>query len=372
MNNSQKAFKLGQSMWYDNIQRKLMEDGEMAGMIERGEIYGVTSNPSIFNNAIANSKDYDDQLLPLAAKGEEALAIYEALAVSDIQSATDLFSELYKSTKGGDGYVSLEVNPDLARDTDATISEAARLWKVVDRPNLMVKIPATKEGLPAITRSIADGLNINVTLIFSLERYEEVMEAYIAGLEQRAAAGEPLAHVASVASFFVSRIDSKVDGWLDEVIAKGGEDAKLAETLKGKIALASAKLAYQQYKKVFGSPRFKALAEQGAKPQRPLWASTSTKNPSYPDTLYVDTLIGPDTVNTLPPKTLVAFNDHGEVALTLEEDLAEMEAAMAGFEKLGLSLAKATQELEDEGVAAFSKAFASLMDTVEARRKEAA
>ncbi len=371
MNNSQKAYELGQSMWYDNIQRKLLENGEMAGMIERGEIYGVTSNPSIFHNAIANSDDYDDQLLPMAARGEEALQIYEALAVADIQSAADLFSGLYRSTNGGDGYVSLEVNPDLARDTDATISEAARLWQLVDRPNLMVKIPATKEGLPAITRSIAAGINVNVTLIFSLERYGEVMDAYISGLEQRAAAGEPLEHVASVASFFVSRIDSKIDGWLDEVIAKGGENAKQAESLKGKVALASAKLAYQEFKQVFGSPRFKALAAQGANVQRPLWASTSTKNPTYPDTLYVDTLIGPDTVNTLPPKTLVAFNDHGEVALTLEDDLDVMKAAMAGLKELGLSLDKATQELEDEGVASFSKSFASLMDSVETRRKEA-
>ena len=370
MNNSQKAFKLGQSMWYDNIQRKLLENGEMAGMIEQGEIYGVTSNPSIFNNAIAKSSDYDDQLLPMVAKGEEAISIYEALAVADIRAAADLFSDLYKSTKGGDGYVSLEVNPDLARDTDATISEAARLWKLVDRPNLMVKIPATKEGLPAITRSIAAGINVNVTLIFSLERYSEVMDAYISGLEQRAAAGEALDHIASVASFFVSRIDSKIDGWLDEVIAKGGDDAQLAETLKGKVALASAKLAYQEFKQVFGSQRFKALAEQGARLQRPLWASTSTKNPTYPDTLYVDTLIGSDTVNTLPPKTLAAFNDHGAVAQTLEEGLDEMKAAMAGLEKLGLSLSKATQELEDEGVASFSKAFASLMESVESRRKE--
>lgn len=372
MNNSQKAFKLGQSMWYDNIQRKLLENGEMAGMIERGEIYGVTSNPSIFNNAIAKSNDYDDQLLPLAAKGEEALAIYEALAVSDIQGAADLFSELYKSTSGGDGYVSLEVNPDLARDTDATISEAARLWKLVDRPNLMVKIPATKEGLPAITRTIAAGINVNVTLIFSLERYTEVMDAYISGLEQRVAAGEPLENIASVASFFVSRIDSKIDAWLDEVIARGGEGATPANSIKGKIALASAKMAYQQYKQVYESQRFTALAGQGARVQRPLWASTSTKNPAYPDTLYVDNLIGPDTVNTLPPKTLVAFNDHGKVALTLGEGLDEMEEAMTGFEKLGLSLVKATQELEDEGVAAFSEAFASLLDTVEGRRKEAA
>jgi transaldolase len=371
-NNSQKAYKLGQSMWYDNIQRRLLENGEMAGMIERGEIYGMTSNPSIFNNAIAKSSDYDDQLLPLAKKGESAESIYETLAVADIRHATDLFSPLYKSTNGGDGFVSLEVDPDLARQTEATISEAARLWKLVDRPNLMVKIPATKEGLPAIKKSIAAGLNINVTLIFSLERYKEVMEAYLSGLEQRLTEGKPLDHVTSVASFFVSRIDTKIDGWLDEIIARGGEKAKTAEGTKGKIALASAKLAYQEFKQVFGSPRFKALAEKGARLQRPLWASTSTKNPAYSDVLYVDELIGQDTVNTLPPKTLTAFNDHGKVALTLEQGLDEMMKAVSDLAGLGLSMDQATQELEDEGVAAFSKAFASLMETVETRRKETA
>jgi transaldolase len=372
MNNSQKAFQLGQSMWYDNIQRRLLESGDMAGMIARGEIYGVTSNPSIFNNAIAKSGDYDEQLLPMAKKGESAEAIYEALAVSDIRAATDLFAKLYQDTNGGDGYVSLEVDPNLARVTETTATEAVRLWKLVDRPNLMVKIPATKEGLPAIQRSIAAGLNINVTLIFSLERYKEVMEAYIAGLEQRLAAGQPLDRVTSVASFFVSRIDSKIDGWLDELIAKGGEKGRKAEGLKGKIALASAKLAYQEFKQVFGSPRFKKLAESGAKLQRPLWASTSTKNPAYPDVLYVDELIGADTVNTLPPNTLVAFNDHGKVASTLEERLPEMQQAMADLAGLGLSLDQATQELEDEGVVSFSKAFASLMESVESRRKVAA
>ena len=365
MNNSQKAYNLGQSLWYDNIERKLLENGALAAMIENGEIYGVTSNPSIFNNAIAKSTDYDDQLVPLAEAGKSAMEIYETLAVSDIQAAADLFRPLYESTKGGDGYVSLEVNPDLARDTEVTCADALRLWQWVDRPNLMIKIPATKEGLPAITRSIISGINVNVTLIFSIDRYVEVMEAYLAGLEQRVAAGEAIDHVASVASFFISRIDSKIDGWLDE---QGGP---AAEALKGKIAIANAKAAYQRFKEIFTSQRFIALKEQGANLQRPLWASTSTKNPAYPDVLYVDRLIGPDTVNTVPPKTLAAFNDHGEISFTLEQDLDEAQEHLANLAALDLSLDKATAELENEGVAAFSKSFAELLDSVESRRNQA-
>lgn len=369
MNNSQKAYKFGQSLWYDNIQRSLLDNGEMAGMIERGEIYGVTSNPSIFKNAIANTKDYDQTLLPLLAEGKSAAQVFETLAVEDIQETADLFAQVYRSTQGGDGYVSLEVNPDLARDTAATISEAARLWQLVNRPNLMIKIPATKEGLPAITRSIADGINVNVTLIFSVERYKEVMDAYLYGLEERAKSGRALDSIASVASFFVSRMDSKVDGWLDAVIAKGGEKVNLAGSLKGKMAVANTKLAYQQFKKMFASDRYTSLAAKGARFQRPLWASTSTKNPAYYDLLYVDELIGPDTVNTVPPHTLVAFNDHGKVALTLEEGLEEAKQAIANLEMIGLSLDQATKELEDEGVAAFSRDYASLLESVEGRRK---
>jgi transaldolase len=370
-NNSQKAYQLGQSLWYDNIQRSLLENGDMAAMIERGEIYGVTSNPSIFNHAIAKSNDYDDDLAPLAAEGKSAAEIFETLAVGDIRAAADLFSGIYNSTNGGDGYVSLEVNPDLAGDTDATCSEAQRLWDLVERPNLMIKIPGTKEGLPAIERSIAAGININVTLIFSIQRYEEVMEAYLSGLEKRLEQGQPIDKIASVASFFVSRIDSKVDGWLDEVIAREGEFAGLAGTLKGKVAIANAKLAYQSFKDVFGGERFKSLAENGANLQRPLWASTSTKNPAYPATLYVDELIGPDTVNTVPPHTLVAFNESGQVAQTLDADVEDAQKFMADLEKVGLSLDQATAELEDEGVAAFSKAFASLIEAVESRRQQA-
>lgn len=359
-NNAQKTYTLGQSLWYDNIQRRLLENGELEKMIQDGIIYGVTSNPSIFNNAIAKTNDYDDDLRPLA--GKSPLQAYETLAVADIQAATDLFLPLYESTKGGDGYVSLEVNPTLAHDTDATIAEAQRLWDLVNRPNLMVKIPATKAGLPAITQSIADGLNINVTLIFSRARYKEVMQAYINGLEQRLANDQPLDHIASVASFFVSRIDTKVDQHLQE---QGG-----GEHLLGKIAIANAKLAYQDYKEVFASEQFMKLKENRANPQRPLWASTSTKNPAYPDTLYLDQLIGPGTVNTVPPKTLDAFNDHGTPEITLDQDLAAAQSALDGLESLGISLADITQELEDEGVASFSQAFANLLSTVETKSAE--
>ena len=322
MNSIEKLHSLGQSIWYDNIERQLLIGGEMAAMIDRGEIRGVTSNPSIFNNAIAKSNDYDDALEPLAKEGASKDKIYEALAVKDICDACDLFRPLYDESEGGDGFVSLEVSPYLAHDTQATVKDAARLWKLVDRPNLMIKIPGTREGLPAITQSIAAGINVNVTLIFSVERYEKVMEAYLYGLDQRLDAGQPINHVASVASFFISRIDSNIDSRLESL---GGHRAK---ELQGKIAVANAKLAYARHKEIFAGERWNQLQSAGGNIQRALWASTSTKNPSYPDTKYVDELIGPNTVNTVPPKTLIAFQDHGTAELTLEADLEAAQAAM--------------------------------------------
>jgi transaldolase len=368
MQNTKKLYEMGQSIWYDNIERRLLLNGDLKEMIERGEIYGVTSNPAIFNNAIGNSKDYDDGLKPFAKEGKTAMEIYEALAVEDIQSAADQFLSLYQKTNGGDGYVSLEVNPYLAHDTDETIKDAKRLWDWVDRPNLLVKIPATKEGLPAITRSIADGINVNVTLIFSVDRYIEVMEAYIVGLEKRIAESLPVEGITSVASFFVSRLDTKVDGWLQKI---DGEGQALAENLLGKIAVANSKVANEEFKKFFSSQRWQVLEAKGGQIQRLLWASTGTKNPSYSDVKYVDELIGPNTVNTVPPKTLDAFNDHGTITLSLETEVDKAKHSLASLEKLGLSLSKATQELEDEGVEAFSEAFTKLLDTVEVRRKEA-
>ena len=364
----QKVYELGQSLWYDNIERRLLENGELKAMIERGDIYGVTSNPSIFHNAIVNSSDYDEELKRLAKEGASANEIFDRLAVQDIQAAADLFLPLYESTNGGDGYVSIEVHPDMAHDVDGTSEEAERLWALVDRPNLMVKIPATKEGLPAIQRSIAKGININITLIFSRQRYDEVIDAYLSGLEERASKGKEISGIASVASFFVSRIDGKVDGWLEELVREEGPQADKAAQLRGKIAVANAKLAYELFQTRFSDDRFAALKEKGGRAQRPLWASTSTKNADYPDVLYLDELIGPDTVNTVPPKTLEAFKDHGRAELSIERALDEAHRAMTDLDAVGLSLDKATDELEDEGVAAFSKAIHALIDTIEERR----
>lgn len=366
----QRLHGLGQSIWYDNIERRLLENGGMAAMAAAGDIRGVTSNPSIFHNAIAKSSDYDGALRPLAAQGLSQEEIYEALAIADIRAATDIFRSLYDASGGGDGYVSLEVSPHLARDTEGTCRDAERLWSAVDRPNLMIKIPATREGLPAIRRSIAAGINVNVTLIFSQERYGEVMEAYLSGLEDRHAAGLPLESIASVASFFVSRIDSKVDRWLSEGAGSGRFDAEIAAALSGRMAIANARLAYKRFKNTFGGKRFEDLKSAGARIQRPLWASTSTKNPAYSDVLYVDELIGPDTVNTVPPRTLDAFRDHGTAALTLESGVEQAENDFRDFAALGLSFGQATRELENEGVKAFADAFDALLETIGQRSSD--
>ncbi|MBI5825940.1 MAG: bifunctional transaldolase/phosoglucose isomerase [Chloroflexi bacterium] len=365
-----KLTALGQSLWYDNIQRKLLESGELKAMIERGDIRGVTSNPTIFQNAIAKTNDYDSALIPLAWAGWDAEKIFWQLAVEDIQQACDLFRSLYDETKGGDGYVSLEVSPYLANDTDGTIKQAQELWDRVNRPNLMVKIPATREGIPAIRASIAAGINVNVTLIFALDRYAAVMDAYLAGLEDRVAAfpsptgggqGGGIQQIASVASFFVSRVDTKIDPRLPA-------DSHLL----GKAAIANAKFAYDAFESIFTSPRFATLkARFRARAQRPLWASTGTKNPKYPDTLYVDTLIGPDTVNTVPPATLDAFRDHGNAQMTITQGLEEAQAHFAELKALGISMSTVTKELEDEGVKSFADAFKTLLDAIEDRRKSA-
>jgi transaldolase len=372
MNRIQELHRAGQSVWYDNIQRGVLRSGEMAAMIERGEVRGVTSNPTIFMNAITKSEDYDDGLVPLAKAGKSAKEIFWRLAIEDIQAAADLFRPLYEESGGGDGYVSLEVDPYLAYDTKGTIAEAKHLWQRVDRPNLMIKIPATVAGLPAITATIAEGINVNVTLIFALDRYRTVMDAYLAGLEERVAAGLPVDHIASVASFFVSRFDTKVDGRLAEMVDRGGAHAGKAASLLGKAAIANARMAYSYYHKVFGSPRFGALKAHGARVQRPLWASTSTKNPAYRDVIYVEELIGEDTVNTMPPHTLAAFLAHGEVRPgSLEENLAEAEQTLADLESLGISPCIATCELEKEGVKSFADAYTALLDAVEASRLKA-
>lgn len=368
MNTAQHLHALGQSLWYDNIQRSLLTNGELAGMLARGEIRGVTSNPTIFMNAVTRSADYDAGLADLAEAGGSAEDIFWQLAVEDIQAAADLFRPLYDASDAGDGYVSLEVSPYLAHDTAGTLAEAQRLWRRVNRPNLMIKIPATKAGLPAIADAIAAGLNVNVTLIFSRARYAEVMDAYLRGLEQRVAQGLPVDRIASVASFFVSRVDSKVDAKLQALAGQGGATAALAASQLGKAAVANARLAYADFKAVVASERFRRLAAHGARAQRPLWASTGTKNAAYRDVLYVEELIGPHTVNTVPPATLAAFLDHGRVRLTVEDDLAGAAQTLADLERLGIPMEQVTRELEEEGVRAFADAFTSLLDAVEARR----
>jgi transaldolase len=372
MNTTLQLLEAGQSVWYDNIQRSLLKNGELAGMVERGEIFGVTSNPTIFMNAITKSKDYDDSLMPLMTAGLNNEQIFFCLAIEDIQAAADMFQPLYQRTAGGDGYVSLEVSPLLAHDTAGTLAQAKELWQRVNRPNLMVKIPATKAGLPAITDAIAAGINVNVTLIFSRERYAEVMEAYLAGLEKRVDAGLPVGSIASVASFFVSRVDTLVDGLLQKMVSAGGPQAVQAQALPGKAAIANARLAYADYKKVFTAERFLKLKAKGARVQRPLWASTSTKNPAYRDVMYVEELVGPDTVDTVPPATLVAFLDHGLVRPSLEENLGAAEQALADLASLGISMDAVTKQLEEEGVKSFSDAFNVLLQAVESRRPAAA
>ena len=365
--------EMDQSIWYDNIERKLLEDGTLVEKVQRGEIRGITSNPSIFNKAISQSNEYDSDIKKYTQQGLSNEEAYEKLAVQDIQTAADLFLPLYTESKGGDGFVSLEVSPTLAHDTDGTIKDAARIWALVDRPNLMVKIPSTMEGLPAITETIAAGINVNVTLIFSLDRYSQVRDAYLAGLEKRLSGGESISNIASVASFFISRIDTKVDQKLEALLSDSSpQDIGMIKNLLGKTALASGKLAYADYESAFGEDgsRFKRLYKEGAKRQRVLWASTSTKNPAYPDTKYVDGMIGPKTVNTIPPHTLEAFLDHGVVERTIDRDLESARGVLKDIADLGIDLKNVTDELEKEGVKAFADAYQSLLDSIGQRMSE--
>lgn len=327
----------------------------------------MTSNPSIFEKAIADSHDYDEDIRAMAIQGKGVEAIYETLSQRDVQSAADEFRPLYDRTDGKDGYVSLEVNPHLAHDTHGTTEEARRLWAALNRPNVFIKVPATVEGLPAIQQLISEGISVNVTLLFGLPRYRQVAEAYIAGIEARVARGQPVKHVASVASFFVSRIDAMVDPLLDESLAQSDKEAELAKHLRGQVAIASAKMAYQTCKDIVGSERFRNLTAQGARTQRLLWASTRTKNPDYSDVKYVEALIGPDTVNTAPPETLDAYRDHGEPKARLEQDVKKARWVLERLPNFGISIDKVTQQLEDEGVDKFNKPFDKLMATLAQR-----
>ncbi|HKP87127.1 MAG TPA: bifunctional transaldolase/phosoglucose isomerase [Blastocatellia bacterium] len=362
--------KHGQSIWYDNIRRALIDTGDLERKISGDDLRGVTSNPAIFEKAIAGSSDYDEAMRKLIAEGKKVEDIYEALVIEDIQRVADLFLPVYDRTNGVDGYVSLEVSPLLADDTDSTVAEAKRLWAALGRKNVMIKIPATPAGLPAIERAIAEGININVTLIFSQETYDRVAESYIRGLETRAEAGQPIDHIASVASVFVSRIDTAIDSRLEFQIRRSSEEAE-KETLSallGKSAIANARLMYQRFKEIFQGERFEKLRAGGARPQRPLWASTGTKNPKYKDTYYVEELIGPDTVDTVPPATYTAFRDHGAVRLSLEDNIDEAKATISRLAEVGVDLAQVTQQLQDEGVQAFEESFRNLMGSISSKQ----
>ena len=355
---------LGQSIWFDYIRRKLIVSGGLKALIDKG-VRGITSNPAIFEKAIAGSDDYDDAIIELIKADKNVYEIYESLAIEDISMAADQLKFIYETSDGGDGYVSLEVNPHLAGETTKTIAEAIRLFETLQRPNVMIKVPATPAGMPAITELIGAGVNVNVTLIFGLENYRAVAGAYLAGLEKLVSAGptvrggHPVNRVASVASFFVSRVDSAVDRALEE---------KNAAELQGKIAIANSKIAYAEFKNIFSGSRWEKLKKNGARVQRVLWASTSAKNPSYPDTIYVDELIGPDTVNTLPPATVDSFLDHGRVAETLTRDLTEAKQHIAKLADLGIDLNAVTQQLQDDGVDAFARPFDALMQSIAEKR----
>lgn len=361
---------LGQSIWIDFISRGIIASGELRKMIEEDGVSGVTSNPSIFEKAITKSNDYDDAIRALTLQGKTTDEIYRRITVEDIQMVAYALRPTYDRTDGQDGFVSLEVSPTLAHDTQGTIHEARLLWSLVDRPNCMIKVPATPEGIPAIRQLTAEGINVNITLLFGLPRYQEVVNAHLEGLETLAGSGGSLKHVASVASFFLSRIDVLLDPLLETKKAANGPQSSVASTLHGAVAIASAKVAYQLYKEMFNSDRFAKLANLGARTQRLLWASTSTKNPSYSDTKYIEPLIGPDTINTLPVETLDAYRDHGQPQPGLEQHTSHAYHTLNKLSLVGIDLEKATQRLEQEGVEKFVSAQERLMLSL--REKQAA
>ncbi len=358
----------GQSVWLDFISRSILTSGQLQRLIVEDGVSGVTSNPKIFSDAIGGSREYDADIGLAARNGKDAQSIYEGLAIEDVRRAAGLLRPVYDRTQGADGYVSLEVSPALAYETEGTIREARSLWRSLDRPNVLVKIPATRPGLPAVRRMISEGVNINVTLLFSLDRYRQVADTYIAGLEDRVAAGQPIERIHSVASFFVSRIDVLVDPLLRAAVSRGGPGAAAGTRAEGKVALACAKLAYQEWKDLFGGERFRRLAERGGKPQRLLWASTSTKDPGRSDLMYVEPLIGPGTVNTMPLATLEAYRDHGNPAARLAEGLAEAREVIRSLPEAGVDLGEAGAQLEEEGVRKFGEPFQSLLSQLEQKR----
>ncbi|MEO6843958.1 MAG: transaldolase [Ginsengibacter sp.] len=361
MNNLQQIHDLGQSIWLDSFDRKLMDSGELQKLIDEDSLCGITSNPSIFEKAVSSSSDYDDDIRKLASEGKNNEEIFFGFAASDIQRAADILKPVYDKAHGTDGFVSLEVSPHLANNTEGTIKQAKELWKTVGRDNVMIKIPGTKEGLAAIRRCISEGININITLLFGLPRYKEVTEAYISGLEDRFKNNQPIDRIASVASFFLSRIDVLIDPILKE---------KKLDNLVGEVAIASAKKAYEIYKEVFFSDRFRNLEKKGAKKQKVLWASTSAKDPAFSDVKYVEALIGPNTINTLPMETIDAFRDHGKAQDHLENNLMKATQELQQLNDNGINIDDITQQLEEEGVQKFNKAYATLLNAIDEKKKK--
>ena len=361
---------LGQSIWLDYLRRDMLEDGTQARLIREDDLSGQTSNPTIFQKAIADSDLYDEDIRSAGARTAPD-AILDSIMIEDIRTAADLFRPVYDRTSGEDGFISVEVSPDIAWDTAASIAEAGRLWKAIDRPNLMVKIPGTAAGLPAIRDCLAEGININITLLFSVDRYHEVMDAWFEAMERRVERGQPVDRLASVASFFVSRVDTKVDQRIAERLARVSDDERARlESLEGRIGIDNARIAFAAYEERFGGDRFAALAGHGARPQKPLWASTSTKNPDLPDVYYVEALLAPGTVNTLPPETLDAYREHGDPAVRIHDDLDGAHRRMAELGELGIEFQDVLEELEKEGVEKFSKSYHELLDTIEEKQRQ--
>jgi transaldolase len=363
--------ELDQSVWYDYIRRDLYASGRLEELIREDGLAGMTSNPTIFQKAIAETELYDEDVRRLGAEGKDPFAIFDRLAIEDVSHAADVFRHVFDETRGGDGYVSIEVGPKLANDTEGSIREARRLWEACARPNVMVKIPGTAAGVPAIKQCLSEGVNINITLLFSVSRHREVMEAYLSAVEQRIAAGLPVGSLHSVASFFVSRVDTNVDKKLDRIAKDdaAGERGQAARGLRGKAAIANARLAYQAFEEVFRSDRFRALEGKGARLQRPLWASTSTKDPAYPDLYYVEALVAPNTVDTMPPETFDAYRDHGDPKVRIHDDLDSARDVFRRLSELGIDEATVSRELEEEGVKKFSDSYDSLLTALTEKEK---
>ncbi len=358
---------MGQSIWLDSIDRTMLHNGDLERRIREDSLTGMTSNPTIFQKALASGTAYDEQLLGAEA-GQNPSQLFELVETQDVRDACDLFAGVFASTRGADGFVSIEVSPGVSNSADATVEEARRLWKAVNRPNVMVKVPGTEEGAIAVRRLIAEGVNVNITLLFAIEAHARVIEAYLAGLEDRVRAGQPVDGISSVASFFVSRVDSEIDKRLDALAANAiGSERERLEMLKGRAAIANAKLAYKLFTEKFSGPRWEKLKAQGARVQRPLWASTSTKNPKYRDVMYVEELIGPDTVDTMPPATIDAFRDHGEVKRTVNARVGAAEGLLKEIEAVGISMREVTDKLLGEGIASFQKSFDELLGGIQAK-----